>query len=178
MARVTAVRDDLVSALGTDLIGPFEESEVLRLPPSRWYLTGFLAAMDARQLIAEPEVDEELAAGSDVDAEEAGPAETGAKIRHFLPASLGLSVLLPPAGTGPDEILAVASWADYRAEDQEDDAGASGRAAKRRFWRRSPRDPVAVRLKLDPGTIKRGVELPGAPGVLLRGKLATAEPNH
>ncbi len=43
-----------------------------------------------------------------------------------------------------------------------------------RFWRRQPRDPVEVRLKLDPGTIKRGVELPGAPGVLLRGKLATA----
>ena len=173
MRPVTETRDHLVAALEVDLIGPFEEGEILRLPPSRWYLTGFLAAMDARQLVAEPEDDDELAAGSDTD-EEAGPAETGAKIRHFLPASLGLSVLLPPAGAGPDEIIAVASWADYRAEDQQDDANPSGRAAKRRFWRRSPRDPARVRLRLDPGAIKRGVELPGAPGVLLRGKLATA----
>ena len=124
MATTTSTRADLVAALETDLIGPFEENEVLHLPPSRWYLTGFLAAMDARTL-AEPD-DDELAAGSDLDAEEAGPAEGGPKSRHFLPASLGLSVLLPPAGTGPDNLVAIASWADYRAEDAETDEGATG----------------------------------------------------
>lgn len=100
MGGITQTRDDLVSALETDLIGPFEDEEALRLPPSRWYLTGFLAAMEAR-LLAEPK-DDELAAGSDVDAEEAGPAEGGPKSRHFLLASLGLSVLLPPA-TGMED---------------------------------------------------------------------------
>ena len=91
-------RADLVAELDPDQLGPFEENEVLHLLPSRWYLSGFLPAMDAHPL-TEPD-DDELAAGSDLAAEEAGPAEGG------------LSVLLPPASAGPDNLFATASWAD------------------------------------------------------------------
>ena len=45
------VRRKLVQTLGMDLIGPDRDSELLAevLPqaPSRWYLTGFLAPLDA-----------------------------------------------------------------------------------------------------------------------------------
>ena len=45
------VRQQLVNALGLDLIGPEGESdllaEVLPQAPSRWYLTGFLVPIDA-----------------------------------------------------------------------------------------------------------------------------------
>ena len=54
------VRDHLVRALAADLIGPFsaDGSETLDLPPSRWYLTGFLAPEDGR-VVADPTVDED-----------------------------------------------------------------------------------------------------------------------
>ena len=42
-----AVRDHLVTALNTDLIGPFKSDEIIPTPPSRWYLTGFLVPKDA-----------------------------------------------------------------------------------------------------------------------------------
>ncbi len=47
---VTSAREHLIAALEADLIGPYEKpggldvsDELLKLPPSRWYLTGFLA---------------------------------------------------------------------------------------------------------------------------------------
>ena len=62
MTELTAPRTHLIQALEADLIGPFRRNlkdadgkdgidsvEELGLPPSRWYLTGFLApegAMD------------------------------------------------------------------------------------------------------------------------------------
>lgn len=55
MTTSEAVRSELVKALEADLIGPFlpeghpgAGEEVLPLPPSRWYLTGFLAPQSAR----------------------------------------------------------------------------------------------------------------------------------
>jgi hypothetical protein len=68
--------------------------ELVKLPPSRWYLTAFLAPMEAREL-PEP-TDDEIGAGSDEDAGDAASADAGPKRKHFLPASIGLSVLLPP----------------------------------------------------------------------------------
>ncbi len=58
---VTRAREHLIAALEADLIGPYEKpggldvsDELLKLPPSRWYLTGFLAPMEARE-VAEPQ---------------------------------------------------------------------------------------------------------------------------
>lgn len=87
----TAARDHLVRALEADLVGPFDLDqaetfeEILRLPPSRWYLTGFLAPEEGRQVAGvqeredetdprmDPTVDEELAVGPDEDGEDAEP---------------------------------------------------------------------------------------------------------
>ncbi|MCP4660956.1 MAG: hypothetical protein GY856_36610 [bacterium] len=71
-APLTEVREHLIAALHADLVGPFlpptedgeEAEEILRLPPSRWYLTGFLAPARGRELEAsDGSDDEELPAG-------------------------------------------------------------------------------------------------------------------
>ncbi|MBZ0119530.1 MAG: hypothetical protein K8H88_21245, partial [Sandaracinaceae bacterium] len=62
----TDAREHLVRALEADLVGPFDPAvpaEVLPLPPSRWYLTGFLAPIAARDP-KDPDADDENAAGS------------------------------------------------------------------------------------------------------------------
>jgi len=54
------VREHLMNALQADLVGPFLREgqpgageEVLPLPPSRWYLTGFLAPQLGHEVLAE-----------------------------------------------------------------------------------------------------------------------------
>lgn len=46
-----SVRDSLTHGLSLDLVGPSHDgtqvAEILPLPPSRWYLTGFLAPWNA-----------------------------------------------------------------------------------------------------------------------------------
>ena len=142
------VRDHLVRALEADLVGPFDldhagSADVLTLPPSRWYLTGFLAPMESREAAAaddgdsqdpgDPTAEEQMAAGSDDDAEDAeAGAEAEPKQKNRLPASLGLSVLLP---AGAESVLATVSWADYAAEAAEEEApeeSGDGREEKRR----------------------------------------------
>jgi hypothetical protein len=91
----TVVRAHLLDALEADLVGPFAgvraretAEEVLPLPPSRWYLTGFLAPQGARDP-QDPTADDEIGAGSDQDEEESAGPEPEAKQRNFFPASLG-----------------------------------------------------------------------------------------
>ena len=51
------LREQLIRALEADLIGPFDPEsgeELLRLPPSRWYLTGFLAPQGGRETRVAP----------------------------------------------------------------------------------------------------------------------------
>jgi hypothetical protein len=55
MTSEKEVREQLVKAFQADLIGPFVPDdhpqggqEILPLPPSRWYLTGFLAPRASR----------------------------------------------------------------------------------------------------------------------------------
>ena len=43
-----AVRDRLIDALRQDLVGPALPDELLDQAPTRWYLTGFLAPLNAR----------------------------------------------------------------------------------------------------------------------------------
>ena len=95
----TLPRAHLLRALETDLIGPFEfredSEEELYIPPSRWYLTGFLAPLAARDS-EDPTGKEELGAGPDEEEEETAGQEPEPKQKHRLPASMGLTVLLPP----------------------------------------------------------------------------------
>ncbi len=178
---LTQSREYLVRALEADLIGPYDLptgpdrcDELLPLPPSRWYLTGFLAPMEAREVENEP-LDDGAAAGSDLDDEDAGSDDAGPKRRHLLPASLGLSVLLPARQEGSDDQVRVTlRWADYLAEDHEDSDPTTGESRQRRFWRRQPRLPLSLDLPLDRPQLARGIELPEAAGVWLQGRLEVA----
>lgn len=164
------LRPALVAALAADLVGPYSDDEVLRLPPSRWYLTGFLTPRAVRD--AEPDdptADDELGDGDDTDDEDSTGAEPEPKQKNRLPASMGLSVLLPP-GAATDLVTATVTWADYALEE----TAGQGRAKLKR-WRRVARGPVTVTVPLDPAAVARGVEVERGGGVWVKGKLAVAE---
>ena len=92
-----AVRDHIVTALHTDLIGPFKQDEILSVPPSRWYLTGFLVPKDASiEQRTDKEVMEELALGGAEEGEENGDSSSGSSGHMpFFPSSIGMSFLVP-----------------------------------------------------------------------------------
>ena len=118
--------------------------EILPLPPSRWYLTGFLAPRGGRT--PDPEdvdsVDGGLAAGSESQAEDAGTDEPEPKRPVRFPASMGLSVFLPPAPQAAVDSIEVDVWyADYDKVEiarEHSDRKAVG-------WKRVPYGPVRVK---------------------------------
>jgi hypothetical protein len=168
-SSTNAVRTHLVRALEADLVGPFDPArpdELLSLAPSRWYLTGFLVPPDAREGEEEPE-DDEMTAGSDEDDVETSGEEPPPKQRALLPSSVGLSVLLPPGETS-DVVEVDLAWADYARVEI---AKAEGKKKAKMGYKRVPRSPVTMRVPLDPKRIAKGVDVTGAPGMRLSGKL-------
>lgn len=111
------VRDSLTRALSLDLVGPGNEGihaeEILPLPPSRWYLTGFLAPWNApSSQKREDDTQGELEygeAGGPGDDDEATPEPRAARRSHF-PSSVGLSMLVPAVAT---ELRVGVQWGDY-----------------------------------------------------------------
>jgi hypothetical protein len=118
-ATSTDVREQLVSALDLDLIGPGPgselEDELLPQAPSRWYLAGYLAPVAASEDQRSDETaTEELDAGGEragVD-EDPGPDATAAK-RSYLPSSMGLSLLV---AAGVESLDVIVRWGDYTPE--------------------------------------------------------------
>jgi len=166
-----AVRTHLVRALEADLVGPFDPQkpdELLPIAPSRWYVTGFLVPPGARQGEEEPE-DDEMTAGSDEDDVETRGEEPPPKQRALLPSSVGVSVLLPPRGTG-DVVDVDLTWAEYA---QVETAKAEGKKRPKMGFRRVPRPATTVAVPLDPTKVRKGIDIPGAPGMRLVGKLET-----
>jgi hypothetical protein len=117
------VRRHLVDALGMDLIGPDRDSElldeILSQSPSRWYLTGFLAPLDADEKqktdeTANEEMDEVGKGGVDDDA----APEPAAARRAFFPSSMGLSLLVPKEAK---ELHVTIRWGDYLPPAKPDD---------------------------------------------------------
>ncbi|MBZ5709393.1 DISARM system helicase DrmA [Nannocystis pusilla] len=177
------VRKRLVEALEADLVGPFTAEhlpgggqEVLPLPPSRWYLTGFLAPQFDRA----PDADDtdavgELAAGSESQAEDAGSDEPEAKRPHRFPASMGLSVFLPAAAPGSevDHIEVEIAYAEYIKEELAEDNEKKTKAG----WRRVPHGPYPVQVPLDPRALggRDGICWPEAAALRLRGELRTTD---
>ena len=166
------VRQSLVEALEADLVGPFDRNpsstELLQLPPSRWYLTGFLAPQEGRDPV-DPTDDDELGAGDDEDdATELAGAEPEPKRPNRLPASIGLSVLVPRATT----VTARVSWADYLVEEVEGEKSRS--PILRQRWRRVPHATVEVPLPLDTKALQAGVPVPDSRGLELRGQVEDA----
>lgn len=172
------VRAHLVSALRADLVGPFVPdshpsggSEILQIPPSRWYLTGFLAPQEGRAPEADDEesVDGGLSAGNDTPADDAGSVEAEPKRQMRFPASLGLSVFLPPGEGG---VIAVdVSYADY----DKVEIALETTDKKRAGWKRVAHGPVRVSVPLEAKALNDGVKVPGSRGLVLRGELQTTD---
>jgi hypothetical protein len=161
MTAPKEVRDRLVRALRRDLVGPGDRdtdlaTELLETPPSRWYLTGYLAPEDEASAPVEDADANDDMEGADTGGDLDGAVEpatldgqadgTPAKAK-YLPSSLGLSFLLEPEVR---EIDVVVTWGDYLPEppieneglfaktpDVEGDSGAE--AARKVSWRRLPR---------------------------------------
>ena len=128
------VRSKLVDALKLDLVGPEADlgdpAEVLPQSPSRWYLTGFLAPLDAPpEQRSDAEADDDLDSsgepGGDDDSE---PEPSAAAKQKYLPSSIGVSVLLPKEA----KILSVrVTWGDYKLKTS---------APGSEEWTREPRE--------------------------------------
>lgn len=168
-------RAHLVKALHADFIGPFsgDEAEILPLPPSRWYMAGFLAPQDAREP-EDPTDDDEMASGNDEDDGELPPADPEPKRKNLLPSSIGLSVLVPP-GQATDVVTATIRWAEYTALEPEDPTAEDAQQipARRLNWQRVPRTPVTVTLALDAKELVAGREV--HEGIFLVGHLGVAK---
>src|ERR1035438_4530082 len=138
------VRSKLVEALKLDLVGPGQglgdPVEVLPQSPSRWYLTGFLAPLDAApEQRSAVDADDELSAAGEAGLDDdLTPEPAAAAKQRFFPSSIGLSILLP----AETRMLKVrVRWGGYRRDGDE----------RSETWRRTPREedvslPVPERL--------------------------------
>ena len=174
------IRRRLVEALEADLIGPFvpdaeaQEQETLPIAPSRWYLTGFLAPQGNRTPDADDQdsVNDELGAGSDKQEEDAGTDEGQEPKRPVrFPASMGLSVFLPP---GHSDAIDVDVWyADY----DKVEVTIEQKETTRVGWKRVPHGPVRVSVPLDEKVLqaRAGIPVGGSRGLILRGELRTTD---
>ncbi|MEZ4441154.1 MAG: hypothetical protein R3B72_18790 [Polyangiaceae bacterium] len=172
----TRLRRHLVDALYADLVGPFAghvshhtSRELIRLKPSKWYLTGYLVPEEDRHV--EPDELDGAGEGDDVQADDGNAEERDSKRVKLFPASMGMSVLLPPDPT-LTAITATVSFAQY-AEEWQKEPGQKGRGTK--HWRRIPQPEREIHLPLDPQLIAAGIPHPDLPSVKLQGRLATFE---
>ena len=138
------VRHTLIHALQVDLVGPAQPDEMLEQSPSRWYLTGFLAPLNASEeqridLLANDEPD--MLQDEQHATDDAVPPERPSARRAPFPASLGLSVLL---GAEADALDVRLDWGEYHRlepaspEEAEADAAGSSSAGESEQWQRTP----------------------------------------
>lgn len=176
------VRAELVSTLALDLIGPGPghtcATEALRMPPSRWYLTGFLVPSDAPEAQKfDPLSREEVAVGAEgAGVDDDSTPEPSAARKVLFPSSMGLSVLVPAAA---EHLEVLADWGDYKVvlEDEASAAHAPAGApevspprSKRELWQRTPHQ---ASLRVDLGAMRRDLEVPGSNGLFV---VATVRP--
>lgn len=103
-AQGETVRDRLVDALRTDLLGPESPEEVLNQSPSTRYLIGMLAPKGTRLAPVEDEDTE-----STIDENDGG--ETGPRVsQQLVPSSIGLSFIVD---SNCDAVSVRASWGEY-----------------------------------------------------------------
>ena len=142
-----------------------DSPEVLKLPPSRWYLTGFLAPDAGR--IEDEEANEELAVGNDETEEDTGGASPDAKKKNFMPASMGLTVFVP---AGVTKIQAVVRYATYDRLDEDVPGQDKRRPSKN--WTRMAAGPINEEIDLTDGSLEGdGIAVKDAAGLRLEGQV-------
>lgn len=156
-----AARAHLVAALNADLVGPFAPevdpstaSELLRMSPSRWYLTGFLANEVVREAEDDTQ-DGDFGVEDDNDPGVNGESDSEPKAKRFLPASMGMTVLVK-GGTGALKVRL--RWADYvrmtrkqLAAVGEDPKQRARESPQTAWWKRMPRDWVELSVGVKAG---------------------------
>ena len=153
-----AVRDRLIDALRQDLVGPALPDELLDQAPTRWYLTGFLAPLNAsHDQRGDPDANDEadlLEPAPPAAEDNASPDRPTARNSLF-PASLGLSVLV---SADTPTLTVQLDWGDYvwvrlqpdavhpeevrLKPDPQPDQSATEQ------WQRQPRRPDPITLRL------------------------------
>lgn len=148
MPTSAQIRQQLVTALRSDLIGPYWDDmarrhEQLSQPPSVWYTTGFLVPhvfqQEAERQTADHQLNFAELAGEDPSNDAANRLEKQESEddandsldqantrRSWFPSSLGMSFILERGSS----LEATASWGDY-------DPPSEGDASK--VWKRTPR---------------------------------------
>ncbi len=180
---LTSPRTHLLHALAADLIGPFRRGlkdkqgndgtdapEDLKLPPSRWYLTGFLTPEAQREEVEDAA--EELGGGSDETHEDEGEqANVEPKKKNFMPASMGLTVFVPE---GTEELEVTVRYADYERIDlKKGENDANWPYAERgHYWRRSPTQSRTETVNLKDDSLHGdGVRIKDSRGLRLQGQV-------
>ena len=177
MATSAEIRQQLVAALRSDLIGPGWDDrdrrhEQLSQPPSVWYTTGFLVPHVFQQE-ADRTGDEGQASYADLAGEDESndaanrlekkerdedandSLDQGNKRRSWFPSSLGMSFILERGST----LEATVTWGDYDPPADGDDP---------KLWLRSPQKAEQSFTIARPGTSK-DIPLEGNPeGLCLR----------
>ncbi|KAF0655010.1 helicase family protein [Cyanobium sp. Copco_Reservoir_LC18] len=147
MVTSAEIRQQLVAALRSDLIGPgwdevARRHERLSQPPSVWYTTGFLVPHVFQQEAERQTPDQQLSfadLGGEDDSNDAAnrlekkerdedandSLDQANKRRSWFPSSLGMSFILERGST----LEAMVSWGDYSAPADGDEA---------RLWLRTP----------------------------------------
>lgn len=133
------VRARLVETLRRELMGPSDDTEVIREYPTSRYVVGRLApaqqADDDTDAVIDPAENDSLAVAGE-DNEDGGEESSPPLIIGFNPSSFGLSFLVDPA---IQDLSVTVSWGDYCRE--KDDSNAS-------VWRRYPRAGVVEGLSV------------------------------
>jgi hypothetical protein len=113
---------------------------------------------------------DDLSAGPQTQTEDAGVEEPEPKRPLLFPASMGLSVFLPPARPSvADTIDVEVRYADYDVIDvalEHKDKTVKG-------YKRVPHAPVSIAVPLDDRALKTGVLVPESRGLVLKGELRT-----
>jgi hypothetical protein len=117
LMQAVDVRGELADALKLDLVGPSERlgspTEILPQAPSRWYLTGFLAPLDAdrSQKVDEDGTDTVDAISDAGGADDATTPEPASARQSYMPSSTGLSILI---GGTTKKLKIKVRWGDYK----------------------------------------------------------------
>jgi hypothetical protein len=169
--RSAEIREGLVDALKLDLIGPEpgskHESETLPMPPSRWYLTGYLVPFMApesqrREVTSDDELDLVGSAGTDDDAQ----PERASGRKVFLPSSIGTSMLVSPE---TKSLRVTAQWGDYKLLEDggraKEGSGNGGSTKSTQYWKRTQRTET-IDVPLPPSNGKSTFkEIPNSNGL-------------
>lgn len=110
-----AVRQKIIDAVRTDLMGPQSEMEVLDENPKHAYIIGMLISQSEadseKEDLGEQEVDADAAFGDDGDYSGADDDNEPVSVTHFqLPSSIGISFYLEDSTS---QISLEISWGDY-----------------------------------------------------------------